>query len=92
LGDETKGASQCKTDAEKIAFIRQFIETDYHPVGTCKMGQDAMAVVDASLKVHGIEGLRVADASIMPNIVRGNTNIPCMMIGDKAAELILSDA
>jgi choline dehydrogenase len=92
LSDEVKGASSCKTDEEKIAFIREYIETDYHPVGTCKMGHDDMAVVDDKLKVHGIEGLRVADASIMPKIVRGNTNIPCMMIGDKAAELMLADA
>lgn len=89
IGSEVKGASQCSTREQKIAFIREFIETDYHPVGTCKMGQDAMAVVDNKLQVHGIKGLRVADASIMPTIVRGNTNIPCMMIGDKAAEMIL---
>lgn len=92
--EETKGGSQAKTDEEKIAWIRQYIETDYHPVGTCKMGPatDEMAVVDERLRVHGIQGLRVADASIMPNIVRGNTNVPCMMIGDKAAEMILADA
>lgn len=94
LTEETKGAMQAKTDEEIIAFTRQYIETDYHPVGTCKMGpsSDTMAVVDARLRVHGIQGLRVADASIMPNIVRGNTNIPSMMIGDKAAQMILEDA
>lgn len=91
IGKEVKGASDCKTREQKIGFIRKFIETDYHPVGTCKMGNDAMAVVDSQLKVHGIEGLRVADASIMPTIVRGNTSIPCMMIGDKIAEMILSN-
>ncbi|NRB40368.1 MAG: choline dehydrogenase [Pseudomonadales bacterium] len=90
VSDEDKGGSACKTDAEIIAWMRQYIETDYHPVGTCKMGNDEMAVVDDQLKVHGIKGLRVADASIMPTIVRGNTNVPCMMIGDKCAELILS--
>lgn len=92
MGDETKGASKAKTDEEIIAWMREFIETDYHPVGTCKMGNDAMAVVDNRLRVHGITGLRVADASIMPTIVRGNTNIPCMMIGDKVAQMTLEDA
>ena len=94
ITEETKGAMKAKTDEEIIAFTRQYIETDYHPVGTCKMApkSDAMAVVDARLRVHGIQGLRVADASIMPTIVRGNTNIPSMMIGDKAAQMILEDA
>lgn len=91
LGEESKGGSRCKTDEQISDFIREYIDTDYHPVGSCKMGNDEMAVVDKNLRVHGIEGLRVADASIMPTIVRGNTNIPCMMIGDKAAELILAD-
>ncbi|MCY4046183.1 MAG: GMC family oxidoreductase N-terminal domain-containing protein [Cellvibrionales bacterium] len=92
LGAEAKGADLAKDDEGIIAFIREYIETDYHPVGTCKMGIDEMAVVDPRLNVKGVENLRVADASIMPEIVRGNTNIPCMMIGDKAAEMILADA
>ena len=92
LGEEVKGAKQCNTDEKIIEWVRKFIETDYHPVGTCKMGDDEMAVVDHQLKVHGIDGLRIADASIMPTIVRGNTNLPCMMIGDKCAELVLADA
>ncbi|GAA4894913.1 GMC family oxidoreductase [Ferrimonas pelagia] len=90
IGPETKGGSDCHNDDAIHAFIRAYVGTDYHPVGTCKMGQDEMAVVDNQLKVHGIDGLRVADASIMPTIVRGNTNLPCMMIGDKCAQLILA--
>lgn len=70
--------------------IRNTAQTIYHPVGTCKMGQDHLAVVDAELRVHGIEGLRVADASVMPRIIRGNTNATSIMIGEKAADLIKS--
>ena len=72
--------------------IRNTAQTLYHPVGTCKMGQDDQAVVDAQLKVHGLDGLRVADASVMPRIIRGNTNATSILIGEKAADLMLASA
>jgi choline dehydrogenase len=80
------------TDDEIMEWVRQAAETTYHPVGTCKMGSDAMAVVDAQLRVHGIEGLRIADASIMPALTSGNTNAPSIMIGEKAADMVLRTA
>jgi choline dehydrogenase len=79
------------SDHEILDWVRQVAETTYHPVGTCKMGADGMAVVDARLRVHGIAGLRVADASIMPTLTSGNTNAPSIMIGEKAADMVLHD-
>jgi choline dehydrogenase len=80
-----------KSDADLAAFVRRDADTIYHPAGTCRMGpqNDTMAVVDATLKVRGVDGLRVADASIMPEVVNATTHAACVMIGDKAADLIL---
>ncbi|AQV99169.1 hypothetical protein BJN34_35425 (plasmid) [Cupriavidus necator] len=78
-------------DDEILDYVRQKANTIYHPCGTCRMGGDAESVVDASLRVRGVTGLRVADASIMPRITSGNINATCLMIGEKAADLILAD-
>lgn len=79
-------------DADLEQYIRKYAETIWHPVGTCKMGRDAMAVVDPQLYVYGVEGLRIADASVMPTAPSGNTNAACVMIGEKAADLVLQAA
>ena len=81
-----------ETDAELEQFIREQAETLYHPVGTCRMGVDEGAVVDPRLRVHGVEGLRVVDCSVMPTIVRGHTHAPAVMIAERAADLVREDA
>lgn len=79
------------TDEQLIDYMEREGHCAFHPAGTCKMGNDTMAVVDARLRVHGVERLRVVDASIMPTVTSGNTNAPVVMIGEKAADMIRAD-
>lgn len=88
-GAEMQPGAQVRSEREIERFICARAETIYHPVGTCRMGHDDMAVVDDTLRVHGLDGLRVVDASIMPTLIGGNTNAPTMMIAEKAADMIL---
>lgn len=90
-GEEFSPGTEVKTDDEILSFIRNTAETAYHPIGTCRMGNGPESVVNERLKVHGLEGLRVADGSIMPTMVSGNTNAACIMIGEKASEMIKQD-
>jgi choline dehydrogenase-like flavoprotein len=91
-GRELAASAGARTDAQIEAFMRERVDTIYHPVGSCRMGPGERDVVDASLRVHGVAGLRVVDASIMPRIVGGNTNAPTIMIAEKAVELIRAAA
>lgn len=91
-GEEIHPGSDCQSDEQIIEKVKEKVGLVYHPVGTCKMGTDRMAVVDPQLRVHGLEGLRVVDASIMPRLISGNTNAPTIAIAEKAADLILEAA
>ena len=80
------------TDEEMLEYVRDYGSTIFHPTSTCRMGRDDMAVVDERLRARGLQSLRVADASVMPTVVSGNTNAACVMIGEKAAEMLLQDS
>ena len=89
LPEEYRPGIDINDDEELVKEASNYAQTIFHPVGTCKMGQDDMAVVDEKLRVKGIKNLRVIDASIMPNITSGNTNAPTIMIAEKGADMIL---
>ncbi len=90
-GTESASSAQARSDAQIEQFIRNHADTIYHPVGTCRMGPDAMSVVDARLRVRGVAGLRVVDASVMPSVVGGNTNAPVIMMAEKAVDMMRED-
>ena len=91
-GRELAASASAQSDAEIEQFIRNHADTIYHPAGTCRMGPGATDVVDAELRVRGVEALRVVDASIMPRVVSGNTNAPVIMIAEKASAMIRAAA
>ena len=90
--EEMSPGSPVRSDADWLAFARQNGQTIYHPIGTCRMGEDDTAVVDLRLRVRGMSGLRIVDASVMPRMVSGNIQAAVMMVAEKAADLILEDA
>jgi choline dehydrogenase len=92
IAEELMPGPTVESDADYLEYARQKGTTVFHPTSTCRMGSDVRAVVDERLRVHGFRGLRVADASIMPTVVSGNTNAACVMIGEKASDMILQDA
>ena len=87
-GKELAASTNAQSDTEIEHFIRDHADTIYHPVGSCRMGNGPLDVVDAQLRVRGIDALRVVDASIMPRVVGGNTNAPVIMIAEKAADML----
>ena len=89
---ELPESAAARTPEQIAAWIRQTADTIYHPVGTCRMGTGRMDVVDSQLRVHGVDGLRVVDASIFPRIISGNTNAPTIMVAEKAAHMVLAAA
>jgi choline dehydrogenase len=92
IDEELAFGQKIHSDDDYLEYVRQRGTTVFHPTSTCRMGSDVTAVVDERLRVHGLQGLRVADASIMPTVVSGNTNAACVMIGEKASDMILADA
>ena len=92
VASEFRPGEAVQSDDELLGFAREYGATIFHPSGTCKMGSDPMAVVDARLRVHGVAGLRVVDCSIMPALVSGNTHWPAVMIAEKASDMIIEDA
>jgi choline dehydrogenase len=89
--DEYNPGARVRSADEILEAVRNFGSSGYHPCGTCRIGKDAMAVVDPRLRVRGVEGLRVVDASVMPTVVSGNTNAATVMIAEKGADMILED-
>jgi choline dehydrogenase len=91
IRDELMPGGGHESDVELTEYLRANAQSMYHPVGTCRMGNDSDCVVDSRLRVHGVGGLRVVDASIMPRIPSGNTNAPTIMVAEKAADMIRED-